>query len=141
MTYKQAIRARHVEAGSITDDRSSLYPTETLPDEGITIPDLMARYVKGQPMPEMRQAIDLQTSNFDQPDWEKARHMDLVDHDELREELEEIEEARKEQAKKRKEKKEQKQDNSSPNAPPQAGTAAVRAERHAGDGAAAPAEK
>lgn len=103
-TFKNTIRNRHVERGNIGEIKSHLQPTETVPDEAMSIPYIMARYVKGLPVPITKQAIDHQTSNFDSPDWEKMAHLDLVDHDELREQLEEIETARKEQAEKRKKK-------------------------------------
>lgn len=115
MTLQANIRARHVKANNIGEYKSSLYASETVPDEAMTIPYLLSRYVKGLPLPLQREGVNHDTDNFDSVDWEKAKNFDLVDHDNLRDEIAEIEEAHKEQVKKRKAKKAELETASSPN--------------------------
>lgn len=105
MKLQSIIRERHLSVGSVYDDRSSQSASLTTPDEAMDIPYLLARYVKGLPLDVQHIGVDIPTNNFDSPDWEKARDLDLVDHENLRDELLEIEEAHKEQVKKRKAKK------------------------------------
>lgn len=138
--HKAIIRQRHGEFGSLTDDKSSQLPSETIPNEAMTIPYLLSRYVQGIPLNVQHHGVDYQTENFDSPDWEKLKNADLTDHEDLQQQLQEIEDVHKEQVKRRQAKKKEQETTVSANTPPKAGTAEAGEDRHAGDGAARPAE-
>jgi len=92
-TLKNKIRNLHLELGEVFDEKSSEEPTMTIPDESMTIPYILSRYVKGHPLGVERNAIDYATNNLDSPDWEKVKQMDLVDLNEFKEDLDQIEKA------------------------------------------------
>lgn len=120
------------DRSKVFDDASSKQPSMTVPDEAMTVPYLLSRYVKGVPLgvPE-KHPVSMDTTNFDSPDWEKVKHMDLLDHDDLRDDLENVDREYKKReaakAKKAKEDKEKALDKTrlplSADTPPQAGTA------------------
>lgn len=87
------------------DDASSKLPSLTVPNEAMTIPYILSRYVKGMPLPVSKEAINYETDNFDSPDWEKMKNADMFDHEEMREELKEVVRAAEEQADQRKKQK------------------------------------
>lgn len=121
----------------VYEDQSSHFPSLTVPDEAMTIPYLLAKYVKGTPLGVQEKVpVNVNTDNFDSPDWEKVKQMDLIDHEDFRSQLSEIETAHAEQQARKKLANQQKQSNLPK--PPE-GNAEARADKPVGDGAAGPA--
>lgn len=92
VNVKSSIRFRHLSS-SVYEDASSQEPTLTLPDEAMTIPYILSRYVKGHPLGVEKNSIDYQTDNFDTPDWEKMKYADIHDLEIMKEEYEIIQQS------------------------------------------------
>lgn len=75
----------HKELGNSFDNRSSTEETLTIPDEAMTIPYILSRYVQGLPVPVGNTPVNHNTTNFDSPDWEKVKNHDPFETETFRE--------------------------------------------------------